>query len=154
MGGRRLPHTATRFVVTAWHAGRVIVQSSKELSLPWATKSCIEQGECEPLVALDLGSKLPEMLEVVIFDFRTGSHQESTENDALVLGLMLAPRIVGSGRETILVDELVTKASVELLADVFQGRLVNNVPSIGCEASVSEGAEGLNLGSIFRASDL
>jgi hypothetical protein len=92
-------------------------------------------------------------LEVVISDFRTGPHQESTENDDLVLGLML-PSIVGSGRETILVDELVTEASVELLADTFQGRFVNDVASVGRETSVSEGAEGLNLGSIFRASDL
>jgi hypothetical protein len=92
------------------------------------------------------------MLEVVISDFRTGPHQESTENDDLVLGLL--PSIVGSGRETILVDELVTEASVELLADTFQGRFVNDVASVGRETSVSEGAESLNLGSIFRASDL
>ena len=128
----------------------VVLKGDEKLSLSWPTETCIGDRIRERLVALHFGSELAKVLYVVIADPRTGRHDHGTHEDVLVLGLVLLPGIGGGGREVaILLQEVVARTSVEVLAHASQDRAAIDLIPVDHDFGSTQGAEDIALRDVF-----
>jgi hypothetical protein len=99
-------------------AGLVVVERCEELSFSGAAESVVAERPHIPLSRRDGRDYLTEMLHVLLPDLGTTTHHHSGEDDDEVQSTLFEQRTAtGVLCLAVLVEELVTKAGVKLLAD-------------------------------------
>lgn len=127
----------------AGRAGLVVVQGNQELSLARAAEAVVHE-RIDPLLAAgDVRDKLAEVLNVGVSDLGTNAHHQGAEDNDEVLAFLVEQRTaIVVLFSAVLIEELVAKARVKLLAD-------NSRIDVGIHRVLSAGREEIDPGKLL-----
>lgn len=137
---RRLATGMTAGLVEASRsAGPVVVQSGEKLPLSGAAEAKVVERRPSMLPAVNAGSDVAKMLEILGPDFGSDSHQHGGQNDDTVLACIRPSAIALALKAAVLVEQLISETGIEHLAELGRVHAIPRSVQV-----VFDGVEGFN----------